>query len=154
MRAKPHNLCMAESVPFGQQFNYFDDIPVKEAMNPEFFLSVRNQFRPGDRIRTMQVVDGRVREYADLIVVQTNRDGIETRPEGPIHKIPAAKAEAAQPVSSRPLPVMFWKKGFGCFQALDAKGAVIAEMPTRADVFLLIEEKTGKPPVKWRDEAA
>lgn len=154
-RAKPGNLCMAEAVPFGQRYNYHGDIPVKDMLHKQFFMPVRNHFRPGDTVRLVRVEGDRVVEFGDAIVVQVTRESVDVCADGPVHKIPATVAEEAPlPETSRAAPDLFWKKGFGCFQVLDAKGTVIAEMPTRADVVAMIEEKTGKPAVKWEDEAA
>lgn len=87
LRALPTQLCMAEAVPWGQRYNYHTRHPVEMVLDPQYFLPVRGQLRPGDEIRVCRVVDGRVRQLFDLLVVQATPD-LEMHMLGQIIEIP------------------------------------------------------------------
>lgn len=153
-RAKPGNFCMAEAVPFGQRFNYHGEIAVKDMLHPQFFLPLRTHFRAGDSIRLVQVVDDRVAEYSDAIVIQVTREGVEVRADGPVHRIPAAAEEAPLPETSQPAPEGLYPKNiFGAWHVMHDGHSVVGDLPAKEDAIAYIEEKTGKPYVEKKKAA-
>lgn len=138
-RAIRHNLCMGESVPFGQPFHYHSDHPMEAVLDDRYFMPVRDNFRVGDRISICRIVANRVRAVAEVRVVQVTKETVEIFQVGDTVLIPDRRAEEPTPATSLPPEIgLSVKEGFECFQVVNDKGKVIDEFPSQelADAFI------------------
>jgi len=68
-RCKPGNLVMAEAVPFGQKWTYYNEHPMTDMIKPEYYSFVATQIRTGDSLRIMKMAKGKVGAVTDLLVI-------------------------------------------------------------------------------------
>ena len=51
LRARPLDVCMSDSMPFGQHWTCKTTWPLADVLNEEYFLNHRNSFHAGDMVR-------------------------------------------------------------------------------------------------------
>lgn len=50
LRARPTDICMSDSMPFQQRWQYRTTMPLKDILHDRFFLPLRQNLRAGDEI--------------------------------------------------------------------------------------------------------
>lgn len=102
-RLKPQNLVLISPAPHGSHHVYYSALPVAAALGRGFFIPVRGNLRPGDTIQIQQIEEsggrGHLVQFADTLVVATQRDGVELFIKGgivdvPVDRRPAGLSEA------------------------------------------------------------
>lgn len=80
-------------VPFAQQHYYMAHHQVAEMTTPDYFLSMRSRFRPGDSIRLIQTevpgtldADNKVLDAVDAIVTSVSEEGVFITPLLAMHQ--------------------------------------------------------------------
>ena len=75
VKAKHHKLNKPEDGNFGKQWNYIcDQHKVQECYEKGFFDPLAGNFMAGDTIRILEVRDGRVRSFAEGIIIEVMSD--------------------------------------------------------------------------------
>ena len=113
MRAVSSRFSYQSEGRFGHQrhaYNTSADLAV--VMTPDFFMSVRSRLDAGDEIRVCQVIDGRVRRIADLLVVQVHASKVETMILRDVD-VPAAVADPDAPEPAKLAPAPQYIRGDG-----------------------------------------
>lgn len=104
VRALPGNLCMSDSMSFQQHWEYRTTWPLTEILTDDFFVGMRNQFRPGDRIEFCRY-DGvlnpshvglKVLEIATARVIEVRNDAVPLAIVGEIWVLPGQEEVSRQ----------------------------------------------------------
>lgn len=81
LRAQPKDLCMSDSMPFMQNWQYRTTHSVDELLHDQFFLPVRSMLRAGDSVTLCRfdVLDDRVAKLLEAVTVRVIASGAEAR---------------------------------------------------------------------------
>lgn len=81
-KVSPSRFHMGEPAEFGQRYTYWSHHDMAVMLAPGYFWDVRERLRAGDRIDITKIVDGRVRELQEMLVVYARGNEVEMRPIG------------------------------------------------------------------------
>lgn len=88
-RAKPQALQLVGQASFGSHHVYQSAFPINDILSKEFWITVYGNVRPGDTVQLQQVIGDRLVQFADTIVVQSQRSGVELFLKGGVVDIAA-----------------------------------------------------------------
>lgn len=78
LRARPLDICMADTMPFSQRWACKTTWPLAEVLNNQYFLNMRQSFRAGDIVRVSRFDrndandrDAKMLETCEIIVVSS-----------------------------------------------------------------------------------
>ncbi len=96
IRANSANLVLLVSAPHGAMHVYHDRHPIRDMLDPSYFLPVRNSLQSGDILVVQQIArrdDGtmRVVAHADTVVVESKGSGVELSLRGDVVTVPQPK---------------------------------------------------------------
>lgn len=100
---------MAEAVPFGQRWTYHSPHPISEMINPEYFKS-ETRFRAGDDLRVIEMKDGEVIAYSDLLITKVTKGRVISPSE--FHVITEPKKIKEEPVKEEEVRLIQAKDGW------------------------------------------
>ena len=83
-RAAEARLVMAEPMPFGQRYEYHDEIAIQAMLEAEFFLPLARRFRTGDHLVLVALQPGgrRVAEEQAFRVIEAGPGTFDIQPCG------------------------------------------------------------------------
>lgn len=99
-RTAAARLVMAEPMPFGQRYEYHDEIAIEAMLAAAFFLPLARRFRTGDHLILVALEAGgrRVAEEQAFRVVEAGPGALDIRPCGERHTYIYAPDTTAAPV--------------------------------------------------------
>ena len=146
LRAQAGDLCMADSMPFQQHFEFRTNWPIRGILSPKLFQGQQNQLYPGDSIKICRYDQfggsrnrgARLLEIAEVRIVASSREGVELHLCGGIETLAQPAGEA------RGTGMTAKHKASGRFSVLDKDGNEIA---SNLDKKSAQDIATGKIPV-------
>lgn len=157
MRARTGNLCMAEAVPFGQKWTYHTDRPLDMVLSPDYFKAERYKLRVGDELRVCRIVEDRVREMVDLLIIENSDPVFEMVEVGERREFPDVRKRVS-PVDHAPRGERYigangsvrWNPGRKVHEVFEGDKLVAASQ----DKDLAWEMARGSVPLPALEEAA
>lgn len=109
-RAAETRLVMAEPMPFGQRYEYHDEIAIEAMLEADFFLPLARRFCTGDHLILVALQPGgrRVAEEQAFRMIEAGPGALDIQPCGERYIYvsgPDTVAEPEKPAQKRSAPV-------------------------------------------------
>jgi|GEM_PF-2384586 len=96
-RAKPGSLAISEPTPFCRKFAHRAECTVEDMLHPLYFAAESGGIEAGDSIRVVCIRGGRVREMAEIVIVEINGRELETKLIGDVISFDAPEKKPGKP---------------------------------------------------------